>query len=119
MQDDISGVNATVYVPVAEKINQKPEKQDVKSAELTKNSITKRPSNQNQIESILQDLQNTLQQQQVDTDFGAFGVIARMNTNFHLLKQHYSAKRRKSANDKVRQALKQIAVDAVVAQTLL
>ncbi len=54
-----------------------------------------------------------------DVDFGAFGVIARMNTNFHILKQHFTAKRKRAANDKVRQALRQIAVDAVVAQTLL
>ncbi len=54
-----------------------------------------------------------------DVDFGAFGVIARMNTNFHLLKLEFNKKRRRTANRKVKEALQQIATDAIIAQTLL
>lgn len=67
----------------------------------------------------LRHLQENIKATIIDTDFGAFGVISRMNTNFKVLKHIYSAKRRKSTNEKVRNTLRAIAIDAVIAETLL
>jgi hypothetical protein len=67
---------------------------------------------------ILKELESELAKPQ-DTDFGAFGIISRMNTNFHLLKDFFNSPRKRKVSDQIRTALKQIAVDAVTAQTIL
>ena len=74
---------------------------------------------QDKAKELIRDLELILSTARVDIDFGAFGVISRMNTNFNILKEHYSAKRKRTINARIRETLRQIAADAVVAQALL